>query len=201
MGLTYSHEEGQTPISEEEMFGLKIKSITLQQELDEFELLNIIKAKTWLKKQKLTPETALSESFLKKLHKRMFSDVWKWAGTFRQTEKNIGVKWIMIGREVKVLCDDTLFWIANETYSETEIALRFKHRLVSIHCFPNGNGRHSRIMADVLMENVFGSKTFSWRASGMVSATEERKLYITALRAGDQGDFEPLLKFVGAPQC
>jgi Fic-DOC domain mobile mystery protein B len=200
MGLTYTHEEGQTLISEEELLGLKIKSITLQQELDEFELLNIVKAKKWLKRQKLTPETALSESFLKKLHKRMFSDVWKWAGTFRQTEKNIGVKWIMIGREVKVLCDDTLFWIATETYSETEIALRFKHRLVSIHCFPNGNGRHSRIMADVLMENVFGNKALSWRASGMVSATEERKLYIAALRAGDQGDFEPLLKFVDTSQ-
>ncbi len=198
MGLEYTHEAGQTPISEEEMSGLKIKSIILQRELDEFELLNIIKAKAWLKKQKLTPETALSESFMKKLHKKMFGDVWKWAGVFRRSEKNIGVGWVTIGRELKVLCDDALFWVENETFSQTEIALRFKHRLVSIHCFPNGNGRHSRIMADVLMENVFGQEAFSWRAAGMVSADEERKTYIAALRAADQGDFAPLLKFVGA---
>lgn len=197
MGLKYTHDEGQTPISEEEMLGLKIKSITLQRELDEFELLNITKAKIWLKKQKLTPEAALSEAFMKKLHKKMFSDVWKWAGVFRRSEKNIGVGWVMIGRELRKLCDDTLFWVENETFSQLEIALRFKHRLVSIHCFPNGNGRHSRIMADVLMENVFGQKAFSWRAAGIVSAGEERKIYIAALRAGDQGDFGPLLKFVG----
>lgn len=196
MGLKCTHEEGQTPISEEEMLGLKVKSITLQRELDEFELLNITKAKIWLKKQKLTPETALSEAFMKKLHKKMFGDVWKWAGIFRRTEKNIGVGWVMVGRELKKLCDDVLFWVDNETFSQIEIALRFKHRLVSIHCFPNGNGRHSRIMADVLMENVFGQKAFSWRAAGMVSAGEERKMYIAALRRADQGDFAPLLKFV-----
>jgi Fic-DOC domain mobile mystery protein B len=196
MGLKYSHEEGQTPISAEEMLGLKVKSITLQRELDEFELLNIVKAKIWLKKQKLIPEVALSEAFIKKLHKKMFSDVWKWAGIFRRTEKNIGVGWVMVGRELKKLCDDSLFWIENETFPQAEISLRFKHRLVSIHCFPNGNGRHSRIMADVLMENVFGQDPFSWRAAGMVSAGEERKMYIAALRAADQGDFGPLLQFV-----
>lgn len=101
----------------------------------------------------------------------------------------------MIGVELKKLCDDASFWIEHETFPEAEIALRFKHRLVSIHCFPNGNGRHSRIMADVLMENVFGQVAFSWRAAGMVSADEERKTYINALRAGDRGDFGPLLTF------
>ncbi|SEQ30183.1 mobile mystery protein B [Neolewinella agarilytica] len=197
MGLKYNHEEGQTPISEDEMPGLKVKSITLQRELDEFELLNITKAKIWLKKQKLTPEAALSEAFLKKLHKKMFGDVWKWAGVFRRSEKNIGVSWVMIGRELRILLDDTLFWIENETFPPAEIALRFKHRLVSIHCFPNGNGRHSRIMADVLMENVFGQTAFSWRAAGMVSASEERRRYIAALRAADGGDYGLLLDFAG----
>lgn len=195
MGLTYEFEEGQTPISEEEKAGLKIKSISLQHELDELELLNIAKAKKWLMRQKPTAEEALSEAFLKRLHQKMFSEIWKWAGKFRQSEKNIGVKWIMIGREVKVLCDDVLFWIAHETYPEVEIALRFKHRLVSIHCFPNGNGRHSRIMADVLMEKVFGQSPFSWRAGGMVSASEERKLYIDALRGADRGDLGLLIAF------
>jgi Fic-DOC domain mobile mystery protein B len=195
MALEIKFDEGQTPISEEEREGLKIKSISLQRELDEFEQLNIEKAIKWLIGRKFSAEEALSEAFMKRLHKKMFGDVWKWAGKFRQSKKNIGVKWITIGREVKVLCDDALFWIAHETYPEVEIALRFKHRLVSIHCFPNGNGRHSRIMADVLMEKVFGRPAFSWRAGEMVSASEERRMYIDALRAADRGDFAALVSF------
>lgn len=195
MGLTYHFEEGQTPINEEEKAGLKIKSISLQRELDEVELVNIAKASKWLRKKKLTAEVVFSENFLKQLHKRMFSDIWRWAGVFRQSEKNIGVKWIMISREVKVLCDDALFWVENETFPPAEIALRFKHRLVSIHCFPNGNGRHSRIMADIVMEKIFDLPVFSWRAAGMVSATEERQQYIQALRAADRGEMGSLIDF------
>lgn len=195
MGLGYDEQEGQTKINEEERAGLKIKVITLQRELDEFELRNIAKARKWLKKQKVGATDILQEAFLKKLHKRMFDDVWKWAGKFRQSEKNIGVPWIQISREVKVLCDDALFWVEHEIYPPAEIALRFKYRLVSIHCFPNGNGRHSRMMADVLMEQVWGLGAFSWSAGNLVSPTEERKIYITALRAADHGDMEPLLAF------
>lgn len=195
MALEIKFYEGQTPICEEEREGLKIKSISLQRELDELEQLNIEKAIKWLIGRKFSAEEVLSEAFMKKLHKKMFGDVWKWAGKFRQSEKNIGVKWITIGREVKVLCDDALFWIMHETFPKAEIALRFKHRLVSIHCFPNGNGRHSRIMADVLMEKVFTLPAFSWSAGDLVSASTERQLYIAALRAADQGDFRPLLAF------
>lgn len=195
MGLVHDEKEGQTQISEEEKTGLKIKVITLQRELDEFELRNIAKAQKWLKKQKVEAVDVLQEAFLKKLHQRMFNDVWKWAGTFRRSEKNIGVPWVQVPREVRVLCDDALFWVEHETFPPTEIALRFKHRLVSIHCFPNGNGRHARMMADVLMEQVFGLSAFSWRAGNLVSATEERKMYITALRAADRGDMGPLLAF------
>jgi Fic-DOC domain mobile mystery protein B len=169
--------------------------ITLQRELDLFELRNIAKAKKWLRKQKVSAEDVLSEAFLKKLHQQMFQDVWKWAGKFRQSEKNIGVPWIQVAREVKVLCDDAQFWVEHETFPPLEIALRFKHRLVSIHCFPNGNGRHARMMADVLMEQVVGLAAFSWSAGNLVSATEERKIYIAALRAADQGDMGPLLAF------
>ncbi len=197
MGLTFHFTEGQTPINEEEKAGLKITSISLQRELDEVELANIAKASKWLRRKKLSPDEVFTEAFLKKLHQRMFSDTWRWAGVFRQSEKNIGVKWILVGREVKVLCDDALFWVEHETFPPKEIALRFKHRLVSIHCFPNGNGRHSRMMADVIMEKVFGLPAFSWRAAGLVSATEERRLYIQALRAADMGEIKPLVEFAG----
>jgi len=194
MGLELIYEDGQTPIAEEEKRGLKL-SLSTQGELDEAEQLNIEKALVWLLGQEFTANEVLSEAFMKQLHKKMFADIWKWAGKFRQTEKNIGVPWIQIARELKILCDDALFWIEHETFQKKEIALRFKHRLVSIHCFPNGNGRHSRIMADVLMEQVFGLSAFSWSAGNLVSATEERKMYIAALRAATQGDMGPLLAF------
>ncbi|WP_186754201.1 mobile mystery protein B [Echinicola salinicaeni] len=195
MGLEFEYKNGQTPLDEEEKEGLKIKSITTQGELDEFEQLNIEKAVEWTIHTKLKPENILTEKFIKNLHKRMYGEVWKWAGKFRQTEKNIGVPWIQIGIELKNLLDDTKYWIENKTYSPEEIAIRFKHRIVSIHCFPNGNGRHSRMMADIIIESIFDKEIFSWHQSNMVKANEIRKEYIDALKKADNGKIEPLIKF------
>ncbi|QSE99052.1 mobile mystery protein B [Fulvivirga lutea] len=195
MGLDFDYKDGQTPLDEEEKEGLKIKSITTQEELDEFEQLNIEKAVEWTIHTKLMPENILTEKFIKDLHKRMYSDVWKWAGEFRKTEKNIGIPWTQIGIELKNLLDDTKYWIENKTYSPEEIAIRFKHRIVSIHCFPNGNGRHSRLMADIIIESLFGEEIFSWHQSNMVKANETRKEYIDALKKADNGKVEPLIKF------
>ena len=178
MGLELTYEEGQTPLDEEEKEGLKIKSITTQEELDEFEQLTIEKAVEWTIHANLKSEKILTEKFVKDLHKRMYGDVWKWAGEFRKSEKNIGITWTQIGIELKNLLDDTKYWIENKTYSPDEIAIRFKHRIVSIHCFPNGNGRHSRMMADIIMESIFGKELFSWHQSNMVKANETRKQYI-----------------------
>jgi Fic-DOC domain mobile mystery protein B len=160
MGLALNYDDGQTPLSEEEKEGLLIKSISTHGELDEHEQLNIEKAIAWIMTIKLKKEKILSETFIKNLHKKMLGNVWKRAGEFRKSEKNIGVKWISIGVELKKLLDDTHYWIENKTYSPDEITLRFKHRLVNIHCFANGNGRHSRIMADVIIESVFGENIF-----------------------------------------
>ncbi len=195
MGLDLNYNEGQTPLDEEEKEGLKIKSITTQRELNEFEQLNIEKAVEWIIKTNLKPENILTEKFIKNLHKKMYADVWKWAGKFRRTDKNIGTKWTLIAIELKNLFDDTNFWIENKTYSPDEIAIRFKHRIVSIHCFPNGNGRHSRLMADIIMESIFAQEIFSWHKSNMVKADETRKKYISALKTADNGDIMPLLSF------
>ena len=195
MGLELKYEEGQTPLDEEEKEGLKIKSITTQRELDEFEQLNIEKAVELTIHTKLKPEKILTEKFVKDLHKRMYGDVWKWAGEFRKSKKNIGISWIRIGIELKNLMDDTKYWIENNTYSPDEIAIRFKHRLVSIHCFPNGNGRHSRMMADIIMESIFDEDLFTWHQSKMVKANETRKEYINALRKADNGNVKPLIEF------
>lgn len=195
MGLELAYEDGQTPLSEEEKDGLLIKAITTHGELDEYEQLNIEKAIQWVMRRKLKAENILTEQFIQSLHARMLGEVWSWAGTFRRSEKNIGVPWIRIGMDLKVLLDDTLYWIAHHTYPPDEIAIRFKHRLVNIHCFPNGNGRHSRIMADIITESVFGNEVFSWNQSNMVKADDTRKAYIAAIREGDKGDIEPLIKF------
>ena len=195
MGLELKYDDGQTPLDEEEKEGIKIKSITTQGELDEFEQLSIEKAVEWTIHSKLKPEKILTEKFIKDLHKRMYGDVWKWAGEFRRTEKNIGIPSTQIGLQLKNLLDDTKYWIENKTFSPEEIAIRFKHRIVSIHCFPNGNGRHSRMMADIIMESIFGKEIFSWHQSNMVKANETRKMYINALREADNGNVTPLIEF------
>lgn len=195
MGLKLQYTDGQTPLEEQEKEGLKIKSITTQGELDEFEQLNIERAIEWTIRTNLKPEKILTEKFVKNLHKKMYGDVWKWAGEFRRSEKNIGIKWTQIGIELKNLLDDTKYWIENNTFSPEEIAIRFKHRIVSIHCFPNGNGRHSRMMADLIMESVFGKKVFTWHQSNMAKANETRKKYIAALKNADNGNIKPLIEF------
>ena len=195
MGLELLYGEGQTPLDEDEKEGLKIKTITTQGELDEFEQLNIEKAVEWTIHTNLKPEKILTEKFVKNLHNKMYSDVWKWAGEFRRSEKNIGIAWTQIGIELKNLLDDTKYWIEKNTFSPEEIAIRFKHRIVSIHCFPNGNGRHSRMMADIIMESIFGKEIFTWHQSNMVKADEIRKEYINALREADNGNITPLIEF------
>jgi Fic-DOC domain mobile mystery protein B len=195
MGLNSDYIDGQTPLNEEEQNGLLIPSITIREELDEFEQLNIEKAIQWTFGKKWKAEQLFSEKFVKDLHKRMYGEVWKWAGAFRESEKNLGIKSYLIPTELKVLLDDAIFWVQNDTYSPDELAIRFKHRLVSIHCFSNGNGRHSRLMADLIMEKLFNATFFSWGSSNLVKATETRKAYIKAVKMADKQDLQPLIVF------
>jgi Fic-DOC domain mobile mystery protein B len=195
MGLNSDYIYGQTPLNEEEQNGLLIPSITTREELDEFEQLNIEKAIQWTFGKKWKAEQLFSEKFVKDLHKRMYGEVWKWAGAFRESEKNLGIKSYLIPAELKVLLDDAIFWVQNDTYSPDELAIRFKHRLVSIHCFSNGNGRHSRLMADLIMEKLFNATFFSWGSSNLVKATDTRKAYIKAVKMADKQDLQPLIVF------
>lgn len=195
MGLEIAYEDGQTPLSEEEKEGLLLKMITTHADLDEHEQLNIEKAVEWTIKTKFRKEQILTEKFIKMLHKKMLGDVWSWAGEFRRSERNLGVKWILIATELKALLDDTNFWIDKKTYPNEEIAIRFKHRLVNIHCFSNGNGRHSRMMADIIMENIFSENPFFWSQSKMNRPDQTRKNYINALKEADRGNIRDLLNF------
>jgi len=195
MGVDLAYEEGQTPLDEEEKEGLLIPTITTREELDEFEQLNIQKAIEWTLRKKFKKEKILTEDFIKDLHKRMFGDVWKWAGTFRNSNKNIGIDRFQIGTEFRKLLDDTKYWIEYRIYEPDEIAIRFKHRIVSIHCFANGNGRHSRLMADILIEHVFSLPVYSWGSSSLVKADKIRATYLAGIRHADIGNMKPLIAF------
>lgn len=195
MGLTLNYNKDQTKLSEEEKEGLKIKTITSHAELDEYEQLNIEKAVEWFIGKNISTDKFLRLGFIKKVHQKMFGDVWKWAGDFRKTDKNLGVEWKTISIELQKLLDDTKFWIENRSFPKDEIAIRFKHRIVSIHCFPNGNGRHSRMMADLMIEIILDEKPFSWGNSALVNPNSDRENYIKALKKADRNDIQDLIAF------
>jgi Fic-DOC domain mobile mystery protein B len=195
MGLEIEYIEGQTPIDEDEKVGLLVKSISTRGDLDEFEQLNIEKAIQWTLAKKWTPEYILSEDFVRELHKKMFNDVWSWAGEFRKTNKNIGVDKHLISVSLKQLLDDSLFWLNHNIYSDQEFAIQFKHRIVKIHCFPNGNGRHSRLIADIIINQIFGKPYFSWYSSQLNKKGEARTEYLKAIKFADNGDILPLINF------
>lgn len=196
MGLNFYYVEGQTPIDENEKEGLLIKTIHTRKELDEHEQLNIESAVEWtMRRRSIGIPDILNESFIKDMHGRMFCDVWEWAGTFRKSNKNIGVEWHQIGVSVRNLLDDCMYWIRNKTFSEDEIAIRFKHRLVKIHPFPNGNGRHSRVMADILIYQGFKKNIFTWGGNIISSPGDIRSAYISALIDADGGNYSSLMEF------
>jgi Fic-DOC domain mobile mystery protein B len=195
MGLDLEYIPGQTPLDEDEKEGLKISTITTVGELNEFEQLNIQKAVEWTFKRKFKIETILTEDFIKELHKKMLDEVWTWAGEFRKSNKNIGVDKFQISIELKNLLDDCKFRIENNTFSEDEIAIRFSHRLVKIHPFPNGNGRHSRLITDILMKHGFNKEIFSWGSADLTNKSETRSNYLKALYNADNNDYTLLLKF------
>lgn len=193
MSDIFTSDDNATPLTPEEREGLKPRWITLRSELNELETRNISEAEAWLISAKL--KDILNDTFLMKLHKRMFGQVWKWAGEYRTTERNIGVAPHQIPIKLKALFDDVKFWVENETFSHMEIAVRLHHRLVLIHPFPNGNGRVSRLMADLLMQQMDEERLY-WGDGNLVDITDLRKRYIDALRAADAGDYTALLEFV-----
>ena len=195
MGLTLTYDPGQTPLTPEELDELKIKSIATRGELDELEQQNIEKAFEWLMGRSLSVDKILSEEFIFDLHKRMLGDVWSWAGMQRKSNKNIGVDWTQIRTELRSLIDNTKYWIEHHVFLEDEIAIRFKYRLVSIHCFPNGNGRHSRLMADIIIEKIFGGHSFTWGSANLIQKGKTRSNYLAALKAGDVNSLDELIKF------
>jgi len=211
MGLDLYYIDGQTPLDEEEKDGLLIPTIATRGELDEFEQQNIEQAVQWTLSRSFKPKVIFTEDLIRAVHYRMYGNVWAWAGEFRNTNKNLGVDKWQIPSDLKYLLDDAKYWHENNTYSPDEFAVRFKHRIVSIHCFPNGNGRHSRLMADIIIEKIYKQPVFSWGAGLSLRSIEHvemtmgsanlanegatRSAYLKAVKTADKGDYSLLLNF------
>lgn len=192
--IEFVYPEGASPLDLDESEGLLLTHISTRAELDRWEQDNIIEALEWLDSTK--PTNILDEQFIKKLHHMMFRNVWSWAGHFRCSDKNIGGPWYQISTSLKNMCDDTRYQIEHQTESSDELAIKFHHRLVWIHPFPNGNGRHARLMTDTLLENVLKCPKFTWGSGNLVKSGETRQRYIDALRSADRHNYELLRKFV-----
>jgi len=187
----FDADDDATPITPEERNGLIPTHVTLRHELNELEQQNILDADQWAFARK---RNVLDESFLRGLHRRMFGRVWRWAGDYRTSERNFGIESYRIQPELRQLLDDARYWVENNTYAPDEIAVRFHHRLVSIHPFPNGNGRWSRMAADLLIVRLEGAR-FTWGSANLQAAGDMRRAYIDALHAADDHDIRPLLTF------
>ena len=180
-----------TPLSPEERAGLKLAHITERQQLNEVEQLNIALAIGWTASRNHNP---VREPFGRGLHKRMFGDVWTWAGHYRTSNKNLGVEHGMIVPRLYEVFDQIGYWVDHQTFPPDEIAIRFHHALVVVHPFPNGNGRWSRLMGDVLAVRL-GQSVFSWSGGALADAGALRASYIAALQAADIHNFAPLMDF------
>lgn len=190
--MTGGLADGATPLDQDEAEELIPEHITTRRELNEWEQSNILQAESWLLGK--SPDV-LTEDFVRLLHRKMFDRTWRWAGEFRRSNKNIGADWPTIPVALRELLADARHWTDRDTYSPREAAVRFHHRLVKIHCFANGNGRHARLCADALLVGL-GQPRLSWGAE-LDNPSDARTTYIAALRAADQGDYAPLLSFAG----
>ena len=192
--MEFHDAPGATPLDPDEAADLVPTHITTQNDLNAWEQINILQGDRWAARQK--KRDLLDEGFIRELHRQMFDKTWQWAGTFRKSNKNIGVDWTQVAVKLRNLLDNTRYQIANHVFGADETAIRFHHQLVWVHAFPNGNGRHARLMADLLVMRL-GRPRLTWGGgeASIASVGVLRNQYLTALRAADQGQLDALIAF------
>ncbi len=190
--MQFHYPVGATRLDPDEAAGLIPLHISLQSDLNAWEMANITLGEKWAARQK--KRNLLDEGFVRDLHRKMFDQTWRWAGTFRQSNKNIGTEWTQVAVKLRVLLDNTHYWIDNSVYGVDEIVARFHHQLVWIHAFPKGNGRHARMIADHLVMRL-GRPRLSWGSTSLDSMGSIRAKYLSALKAADQWDYRQLIEF------
>ncbi|SED24693.1 mobile mystery protein B [Rhizobiales bacterium GAS188] len=189
--MIFDFSDNATPLTPGELEGLIPTHITLRSELNELEQKNIAAADRWAFSRR---RDVASEPFLRGLHRRMFDRVWRWAGQYRTTERNLGVASYRIEPDLRQVIEDARYWLGHSSYAPDEMAVRFHHRLVAIHPFANGNGRWSRLAGDLLMLQQ-GRQRFTWGRANLQTISDVRRAYIDALRAADEHDLDPLIAF------
>ncbi len=191
--MALSYPEGATPLDADAARGL-IPGLTTQGELNEFEARNIAEALKWARRSRTLKRDLLTITALCELHRRMFNRTWEWAGRFRRTDTNIGLPWHQIPEAVRNLCDDVAYQVERGDGQWDDLAIRFHHRLVVIHPFPNGNGRHARIATDLLLQ-IHTEEPFTWGSDSLIRNGTARQEYLAALREADRGEFRRLTAF------
>jgi Fic-DOC domain mobile mystery protein B len=190
----FQEPDDATPLEPHDRQGLRQSWISNRQDLNQAEEANLAKGFAWASGRRLKPDDSLTTDFVRTLHKRMFGDVWSWAGDFRTSEVNIGVLPHRISVDLPAMLDDVKYWVDHQTFAPDAIAVRLHHRLVAIHPFPNGNGRHARLMADLLVQQLDG-RPFSWGGSSLKTIGELRNRYVAALKLADNHDINSLIQF------
>ena len=184
--------EGATPLDPDAVEDLLPSHIRTREELNLWEQENILEAARWAERTTMSP---LEDSTVRELHRRMFDRTWRWAGPYRTSETTVGVYWATIPEEVHKLVEDGRYWLEHGTFGLDESALRLHHRLVRIHPFPNGNGRHARLWCDMLLRQN-ARAPFGWKSEELDKDGKARQAYIQALRAADGHDYEPLFALI-----
>jgi Fic-DOC domain mobile mystery protein B len=191
----FQEPEDATPLDPNLRKDLLETWITNRNDLNEAEQENILKGSAWARRSRRNPADILTDDFVKSLHDQMFGEVWRWAGSYRKTEVNIGIDPHLVPARMPEFLGTVRFWIEQKTYPADEIAVRLQHGLTQIHAFPNGNGRHAREMADLLIERL-GGEAFTWGSGSLQDVGTLRTKYVAALKAADRHNVAPLLEFV-----
>jgi Fic-DOC domain mobile mystery protein B len=196
VGAIGPEPDGATPIDDEDLAGLIPDFVATRSDLNQVEYENIARALPWATRRARAgrPYELLQTSFLFALHRRMFSDVWRWAGTQRRRETNLGIEPGLIGEQLATFFADASYWHHENVFDSDERAIRIHYRLVCIHPFPNGNGRCTRLMAD-LYRIAIGLPPFNWGTARLDSPGNARDAYISALVAAPNDDCASLIRF------
>jgi len=194
--MRIEYPDGATPLDEDYRQDL-IPDIQLQAELNEFEQKNIVEALMWASHNSRFSKVLLSSQGLCELHRRMFDSTWRWAGRYRRRDTTIGIAWHQIPENIVLICQDAEYWVANHVYDWNELVVRFHHRLVTIHPFPNGNGRHARLVAN-LMLGYNGQPVLPWGGAHLEKKGKARSEYISALQEADRFSYDRLICFASS---
>lgn len=197
LSLLKDDPQGATPLSPDDLLGLKLPHVQTRAQLNEIEAANILQGQNWVSSLKvLTLDDIFSRDFVIALHENLFGDIWQWAGTFRLRELNIGVEPKNIPIDLHNFLEDAKCWLEFKHFSDIELSARIQHKLVQIHPFVNGNGRHARIFTDIVRVFLLNKKPLRWAKAKLEDMTTERAAYIAGLRKADGGDFSEMVDYL-----